>query len=432
METSLIIVVGTTPDYVTRIQEEERTRSLLFLLGSRFKDSDDLKKSENSCFIFSDLENYNETLEILKKYISEQDCRPCFTCFDCESLYLASRLAEYFNCPFPSSDAVLKSRNKFLSGRLWMKNGISTPGSGTASNLADSLALFNRFNENTVLKPLTGSGSELVFHCTHEMDIIKAVGILETQLKRRRGNPLFALIMDPVSGKMIDPCRLWIVEEYIDGPEYSCDFFMNNNSIHILRETEKIKDSDYPFGTVSGYIIPPHYAESRTREKIESTMKDAASALGFTWGYFMADFIVCDNQVSMIELTPRPGGDSLPDLIRESTGTDILKTYLDIMTGDTGIPESFPKPGGSYASVHLFSDREGIIADIDAKDITGDPRTRFLLLKKNRGDSVSLPPYDYDNRLLGYCVISTSTNDSSLMMCKDIQSKIKVKYSTPD
>ncbi|MGD9159844.1 MAG: ATP-grasp domain-containing protein [Desulfobacteraceae bacterium] len=430
METSLIIVVGTTPDYVTRIQDEERSRPLLFLLDFKFKNSGELKVTENSCFIFSDLENHNETLEILKNYISEQDCRPCFACFDCESLYLASRLAEYFNCPFPSSDAVLKSRNKFLSRRLWMKNGISTPESGTASNLADSLKLFNRFNENAVLKPLTGSGSELVFHCTHEKDIIKAVEILETQLERRRSNPLFTLIMDPVSGEMIDPCRLWIVEEYIDGPEYSCDFFMNNNSIHILRETEKIKDNDYPFGTVSGYIIPPYYAESKTREKIGYTMKNAASTLGFTWGYFMADFIVCDNQVSMIELTPRPGGDSLPDLIRESTGTNILKTYLDIMTGDTGILESFPKPTGSYASIHLFSDREGVIADIDTKDITCDPRTRFLLLKKNRGDSVSLPPDDYDNRLLGYCVISRGTDDFSLLMFKDIQRKIKVKYST--
>ena len=430
METRLIIVVGTTPDYVTRIKEVEKTKQLLFLLDSKFERSGGLEAKENSHLIFTDLEDYNETLEILKRYLAEQDSRPCFACFDCEALYITSRLAEYFNCPFPSADAVLKSRNKFISSRLWMENGVSTPECGLASNLTDSLGLFNRFNENVVLKPLTGSGSELVFHCTDEQDIKKAVEIMETQLEMRSGNPLFALIMDPISGEMINPCRLWIVEGFIDGPEYSCDFFMNNGGIHILRETGKIKDSDYPFGTISGYLIPPNYTDNKTREDIQSAMMDAACALGFTWGYFMADFIVSNNRINVIELTPRPGGDSIPDLIRESTGTDILKAYLDFITGETDPLENFPAPSGNYASVHLFSDRGGTIIDIDTEDIISDPRTRFLLLKKNRGDSVSLPPDDYDNRLLGYCVVLRDADESSLMICKEIQSKLKINYST--
>ena len=432
MESRLIIVVGTTPDYVTKIQEEEKIKPLLFLLDSRFKHSAELAVTENSHLLFSDLENYNKTLEILDRYISKLGMPICFACFDCESLYMASRLAEHFNCPFPSSDAVLKSRNKFLSSRLWMKNMVLTPECELASNLSKSLEFFTMFNKNVVMKPLTGSGSELVFHCTEEQEIIKAVEIIKTQLEKRRDNPLFSLIMDPLSGEMIDPCSLWLVEEYIDGPEYSCDFFMDKDNIHILRETGKIKDSDYPFGTISGYIVPPDYPDSKTRKEIKSAMKNAASALGFTCGYFMADFIVCSNRINMIELTPRPGGDSIPELIRESTGADILKTYLDIVAGDTASLENFPEPSGSFASIHLFSDREGIIDDIDTSDITSDPRTRCLLLKKNKGDSVSLPPDDYDNRLLGYCVMSRDMTDSSLKMCKDIQRKIKIKYSIPN
>ncbi len=432
MEPRLIIVVGTTLDYVTRIQKEEKTKNLLFLLDSRFKNSGELAVTENSHFIFADLENHNETLRLLENYVSGKDYKFYFACFDCETLYLASRLAEYFNCPFPSPDAVLKSRNKFVSSRSWMKEGVATPECALASDLEESLWFFGRYNENVVLKPLTGSGSELVFHCTDSQDIINAVEILKTQLERRRGNPLFARTMDQLTGEMIDPCRLWIIEEFIDGPEYSCDFFMDNDSVHIIRETGKIKDSIYPFGTVSGYTIPPYYPDIKVKEDIKSSMKNAAAALGFTWGYFMADFIVSDNRINIIELTPRPGGDSLPELIRESTGADIIKTYLDIMSGDTDILGNFPEPSGNYASVHIFSDREGIIADINTEDITNDPRTRLLLLKKNRGDRVSLPPDDYDNRLIGYCVISKNADDSSLMMCQDIQNRIKIKYATPD
>ena len=429
MEPRLIIVVGTTPDYVIKIQEEERIKPLLFLLDLKFKDYVGLSVTGNSDLMFSDLKNYDETLGILNKYISKKDVKPCIACFDCEALHLAARIAEHLGCRFPAPDAVLKSRNKFLSGRLWIKNHVMTPECGLASTLAESLLCFNKYRKNIVLKPLTGSGSELVFHCTEEQDVISAVNVLQTQLKNRSDNPLFTLITDPLSGKMIDPCSLWIVEEYIDGTEYSCDFFMDMNNTYIMRETEKIKDGIYPFGTISGYIIPPSYPDTKTTDKIKSAMKNAASALGFAWGYFMADFIIRDGQIIMIELTPRPGGDSIPELIKAATGTDIIKAYIDIIAGDTSTLENPPKPSGSFASVHLFSARKGVIEDIDTSEITGDPRTRLLLLKKNKGDAVSLPPDDYDNRLIGYCVVSRNTNDSSLEICKEIQQKIKIKYS---
>ena len=230
---------------------------------------------------------------------------------------------------------------------------------------------------------------------------------------------------------MIDPCRFFIVEEFVHGPEYSCDFFMGNSAIHILRETEKIKDIAGEFGTISGYLMPPSYPDSIKADDIKNAMMQAANSLGFSWGYFMADFIVSDNMISIIELTPRPGGDSLPDLIKASTGINILTTYLDIMTGNNGPLEGFPEPAGKHATVHFYSDREGIIDEIDEEEIQKDPRTIFFLLKKLPGDSVTLPPNDYDNRLIGYSVITLGPGESPVSVCSGMQNKLKVTYANP-
>ena len=432
MESRLVIVVGTTPDYVMRIEKEGKPYPLLFILDSRYKDFEELQVKDKSHYLFTNLENRIGTLDSIKKYIAGSEYKPYFICFDCEALYLTGRLAEHFDSPFPLPDAILKARNKYLSGRLWKKNCVPTPECELASSLPECLELFTRFNSNVVLKPVTGSGSELVFHCTEEHDIEKAVRTLEVQLEKRKDNPLFAPIMDPLIREMIDPCRLWLVEEYISGPEYSCDFFMENGNIHILRETGKIKEKDNLFGTVSGYIVPPCYPERINKDCIKSVMMQAAVSLGFTWGYFMADFIVSNNRLSIIELTPRPGGDSLPDLIRVSAGIDILTTYIDIMTGNNGPLEGFPEPAGDFASVHFYSDTKGKIENIDTEKIRKDPRTKFLLLKKNPGDSVSIPPDDYDNRLLGYCVISIDKGESSISVCREMQKKLKVTYSALD
>lgn len=427
-----IIIVGTTPDYTVRIQREERAEYLTFLLDLKYEGHPGLEASENSCHVFADLGDCSVSLNKLEEYLSSFTCRVCFACFDCEALYLASRLAEHFNCPFPAPSPVLKSRNKFLSGRIWRDRGVNAPGCGLASGLSDSLELFYRYNENAVLKPVTGSGSELVFHCREEAHIREAVETMESQLEKRRDNPLFSLIMDPVSKEMIDPCRSWVVSEFISGTEYSCDFFMDGDSIHIIRETEKIKDSRYPLGTVSGYLIPPSYTGAFTRHDVKTAMKKAADSLGFSRGYFMADFIISGNSISMIEITPRPGGDSLPDLVRAACGHDILSIYLDIMSFKPFLPENLPEPAGNFAGIHFYSDRKGVIADIDTQEIINDHRTRLLLMKKKKGDSVSLPPDDYDNRQFGYCVVSLEGNESPLEICREFQNKINVSFAPED
>ena len=95
-----------------------------------------------------------------------------------------------------------------------------------------------------VIKPLTGSGSELVFRCTSKKDCDKWAQVIQQELKSRQQQRLYT-----------KATTSFIAEEFICGDEYSCDFSISNNRIEVIRLTKKIHARGKPFGTIAGYAL---------------------------------------------------------------------------------------------------------------------------------------------------------------------------------
>ena len=210
---------------------------------------------------------------------------------------------------------------------------MASPIASIASSLPETIGFFRSHGGNMVLKPLAGSGSELLFHCRDESDVTKAVTILEEELPKRRENPLFRPFPNPAGDSLIDPCSCWVAEEFISGPEFSCDFVLQDGEVFFIRETGKIKAKDKPFGSVLAYTFPPRYPAGFQKQVLKEVLKKATNSLGFDWGYFMVDYILHQGTPILIEMTPRPGGDSIPELVRAATGLDTLALYLDFVQG---------------------------------------------------------------------------------------------------
>jgi biotin carboxylase len=422
-----VIVVGTTPDYVRKIYNKY-PETVLFVLDLRFQGDPFLEGIEKSALLFSSLEDFEQTMHVVDLNLSTNNVSPQgVACFDCESLIPAARLAHHLRLPFPSLEAIAHARNKFEARSLWKKAGILTPAAAIASNLNETLDFFRCIKRTMVLKPVSGSGSELVFKCDDEEEIKRAVRIMKDELLRREANPLFRPIPIPSKTIPIDPCRSWIVEEFVSGPEFSCDFMFQNGQIMILRETGKIKALDQLFGSVLAYTFPPSYPERFSGENLFYVLKRAAVSLGFIWGHFMADFIIPDDGLPVIiEMTPRPGGDSIPDLVEIATGYDLLGMHLHIMSGKFEPPEEFSMPPESFASINFFAPKEGKIIYLDTSRIFPLPWVKAMVLKKNVGDRIVFPPADYDNRLLGYCIVSLDLNSDLFSVSQYLQSLFKI------
>jgi biotin carboxylase len=421
-----ILVVGTTPDYVARLHKDVN-KPLLFLTAGRFRSDPRLRGIPPSDILFHSSDAFEETLQNLLAFLAEsKHGLSGVACFDCESLLVAARLASRLNLPFPSRQAIARSRNKFEARRTWTAVGINSPYASLSSDLQETLHFFRSHGEDIVLKPVSGSGSELLFHCMREDEVGRAVEILEQELPLRSANALFAPFPDPFGENDIEPCRSWIAEEFVSGEEFSCDFVYRHEEIVLVRETGKVKATDKPFGSVLAYTFPPLYPESFRKERLLEILKTAVRSLGFDWGFFMADYVLREGFPVLIELTPRPGGDSIPDLIKIGTGRDTLELYLDFVTGDLDLPEPIAMRPESYASINLYASREGRIVKLDGGNIRNLHHVKSLFFKKKEGDRVILPPKDYDNRLLGYCIVATESGANLIEECRRLEDLLAV------
>ena len=425
-----VIVVGTTPDYVRKIYDKYPA-SVLFVLDLRFQGDPFLEGIEKSALLFSYLEDFEQTMHVVDLNLSTNNLSPQgVACFDCESLIPAARLAHHLRLPFPSLEAIVHARNKFEARNLWKKAEILTPAAAIASNLNETLDFFRCIKRTIVLKPISGSGSELLFWCRNEEEIRKSVQVMEEQLPRRKSNPLFKSIPSISGAAPVDPCKTWIAEEFIQGPEFSYDFILQDGQVQILRETGKTKASEQTFGSILAYTFPPSYPKAFSPEIFSDILKRATKSLGYNWGYFMVDFIIGHDQPTIIEISPRPGGDSIPDLIEIATGHDLIGAYLDFSTGRCPSFKRVNTYSDSFVSINIYAPGKGTITYLDASQILSQAWVKALFLKKSVGDFVTLPPDDYDNRLLGYCIIKPEPGWDPITLYHNLQKLIKIRIES--
>ena len=403
----IVAVIGTTPDYISKLHYQH-PGEIVFFADAPFEGHPLLKRIPSSSLLFTDQSNFDMVYQKACSYLSNKRLSlKGIACFDCESLLLASYLASRIGLQFPSSQSITLARNKFESKKLWLSKGVPTPAAVLTRDLTETLTFFQVHQKNIVLKPISGSGSELLFHCRSEEEVIKAVSLMQEELPRRRSNPLFQTFSVTLDGSHVNPCGSWVAEEFIPGPEFSCDFTLHAGRIQLIRETGKVRATDHPFGSVLAYTFPPRYPEGFSKEALEKALAKTVDSLGFDWGYFMVDYILRDGRPVVLEVTPRPGGDSIPDLIKTATGRDVLGIYLDFARGNLPLPHERPLLAPeSYAAINLFARKEGSVVAIDGSRIISIPGVKKLVFKKSVGDRVILPPKDYDNRFLGYCIVA--------------------------
>jgi len=136
-----------------------------------------------------------------------------------------------------------------------------------------------------------------------------------------------------------------IIEEWVDGQEYSCECISWEGKHHCLAITKK-----YTTGS-------PEYVEIGHLESIDLKCEKlivqevfrALDNLGICWGASHTEFKVnADGQIHLIEVGSRMGGDCIgSDLVRLSTGIDYVKNVILIALGEAPTLEA----GGHYGAV---------------------------------------------------------------------------------
>ena len=149
-----VLVVGTTADYIDWIRNTQPGRAL-FLTDPGIRQRAGEAPPDPSEEILCDLTTKPRVLDALEKHLGRWRIHLSgVACFDCESMALAAEIAAAHHLPYPSVEAVLRCRDKFIAKTIWRESGVRCPRAKRVTS-ADEAAAFSRGNEQPH-RPETG------------------------------------------------------------------------------------------------------------------------------------------------------------------------------------------------------------------------------------------------------------------------------------
>lgn len=219
-------------------------------------------------------------------------------------------VAENLGLPCNPTSTTLQCTNKFEMRKKMKENGVKTPAFIKVSNDSSTWKV-DDMKFPVIVKPTDRSGSR---------------GITKVFNKEKLEKAVHYATKDSFE-------KMAIIEEYIEGDEYSCECISYKGEHHFLAFTKKYTTGSPNF-IETGHCEPSNIKEEY-QEEIKENIFKALTALEIQNGASHTEFkIDKDGNFGIIEIGARMGGDCIgSDLVQISTGYDFVKMVIDVAVG---------------------------------------------------------------------------------------------------
>lgn len=264
-------------------------------------------KPEADFFYRVDGNEYNATREIAVRHgvsgiVTGQMEKP---------LRLMARLAADLGLIFNSPEVTERATDKWLMKQAYMAAGVPCA-KGSLIRSEEELAgwLKTGLEFPVIIKPRDAYSSRGVFRCSSAGEIIR----------RAEMSSSFSSNGD------------FLIEEFIDGPEFSIEAVTFRGETTIIQFTEKFI-TPYPRTVETGHIQPAGLTREE-RESVAVTVKSALRALGIENSASHTEVKIADKGPVVIETGARLGGDFIASyLTKASTGVSMDRAAVQIAIG---------------------------------------------------------------------------------------------------
>lgn len=246
-------------------------------------------------------------------------------------LVMMARVAEKYGFPFYSVETAQWSTDKFQMKQRFMEGGVPC----AKGRLVKSMSDVEDFEYPVIIKPRDNSGSRGVKLCRSK-----------EELEESMSEALDVSKLDSV-----------LVEEFIEGPEYSIEGLHHDGKSEVIQFTEK-KTTEFPYNVELGHIQPASISEEN-RQKIREFVSKIGMALNFENCPSHTELKINERGIFVIETSPRLGGDYITSTLTPlSTGVNLEDELLKISLGESINPQ--PK-AVQYSGVRFFAFEEGSV-----------------------------------------------------------------------
>lgn len=276
-------------------------------------------------------------------------------------LVMMARIAEKYGFPFYSVETAVWSTDKYQMKQRFNTGEVPCARGRLISNAEDAKDLYFPL----ICKPRDNSGSRGVKLCSTLEELQQSI---DEALQYSR--------LDTV-----------LVEEYIEGREFSIEGLHYRGKSYVVQFTEK-KTTPFPYNVELGHIQPAKLTDEQ-REAIRIIIDKIGKALHFEFCPSHTELKVNDRGIFVIETSPRLGGDYITSTLTPlSTGVNIEDQLLHIAFNED--IETTPTKQ-QFSGVRFFAFEEGseIRRVPDAHFVKSWPHVVDFEFKLKKGDKVN-------------------------------------------
>lgn len=276
-------------------------------------------------------------------------------------LVMMARVAEKYGFPFYSVETAQWSTDKFQMKQRFIEGGIPCARGRLIHNAEEANDLYFPI----ICKPRDNSGSRGVKLCRTKEELQESI---EEALQNSH--------LDTV-----------LVEEFIEGPEYSIESLHYDGKSEVIQFTEK-RTTEFPYNVELGHIQPANISE-KNKQKIREIVTKIANTLSFENCPSHTELKINDRGVFVIETSPRLGGDYITSTLTPlSTGVNMEDELLLMSLGEAIHPQPHFV---QYAGVRFFAFEEGaeVMNGLNAEQVKTWSHVIDFCFKLKKGDKVN-------------------------------------------
>ena len=288
---------------------------------------------------------------------------------DEEALRAVAMIAEELGLPCFSNQAVSLCNDKFRMKVAFKEAKIPTPDWCVTSSPAEGEA-FVKDHAPVILKPARGSRGSL--------------GVIVV-------NDTMKLVEDFESVKAYSQDGNVVIEELLDGKEYSVDGLIYNQEVHVFSVSEKFNLGQERNFIMSGFALgkSPDQNDKLQPNLIAEPVINALKALGFNNTFFGSDVLVTDSGPVLLEIGLLM--DAKMDRLLCFTGMDVYSIRCQMAVGKD-IQDIRRDFDFGYALNFMFADKSGGLAIPNDLPITkAGGREWTIEWERKNGDHVQPP-----------------------------------------
>ena len=355
-----------------------------------------------------DLKDVDSLLSFAKTLQENGGLSGVFTCATDFSVSVAT-IAQALSLPSHSLQACKNASDKALMRSVFAKNAIPSPRFiEVCKEQPFSNALIKDFSQNLVIKPADNMGARGCQLASKNEDISQAI---KDAMPYSR------------SGRVI-------VEEFINGPEFSIEGLVFNGNVHITALADR-HIYFAPYFVEMGHTIPSYHPKEVT-DAIIKTFIEGTIALGLSHGACKGDifFDKVRGEAVIGEIAARLSGGYMSGwTVPYSSSINITRLALQLALGES--PDTIPPIPTKEKTKYFCSERAYISSPGVARQIIGLDNARTssnvkeVFPRIKSGDAVTFPKNNVEK--CGNVISTASTYQDAISASKNALKNIVIR-----